>query len=127
MTAVLGGFEKGMDMAITGGFGTTMDFERGTARQWAMGRDGVKRWADSGEPVDAPRCAEIEWHPMETAPHDRRLMVWSGQEMYCAHWAQNPMTGDEAWIVAEWGTDGDQALVKPTHWRPLPLPPKRWQ
>ena len=67
--------------------------------------------------------SEHEWHPIETAPHDKRVMVWSGQETYCAHWAQNPMTGDEAWIVAEWGTDGDQALVKPTHWRPLPLPP----
>ena len=107
---------------ITGGFGMTMDLERGTVRQWAMGRDGVKRWADSGEPVDKP-AEPTEWHPMETAPHDKRVMVWSGQEMYCAHWAQNPITGDEAWIVAEWGTEGDQALVKPTHWRPLPLPP----
>lgn len=67
--------------------------------------------------------SERDWHPIETAPHDKRVMVWSGQEMYCAHWAQNPMTGDEAWIVAEWGTDGDQALVKPTHWQALPLPP----
>jgi uncharacterized phage-associated protein len=64
-----------------------------------------------------------EWQPMETAPRDKRVMVWSGQEMYCAHWAQNPMKGDEAWIIAEWGTEGDQALVKPTHWHPLPLPP----
>lgn len=45
-------------MAITGGFGTTMDLERGTSRQWVMGRDGVKRWADTNEPVEArPRCA----------------------------------------------------------------------
>lgn len=28
-----------------------MDLERGTSRQWYMGRDGVKRWADTGEPV----------------------------------------------------------------------------
>lgn len=38
-------------MAITGGFGVTMDLKRGTTRRWVMGRDGVKRWADSGEPV----------------------------------------------------------------------------
>lgn len=38
-------------MGITGGFGTTMDLERGTTRKWVMGRDGVKRWADTGEPV----------------------------------------------------------------------------
>ncbi len=40
-------------MAITGGFGSTLDIERGTIRRWAMGRDGVKRWADTGEAVDA--------------------------------------------------------------------------
>lgn len=39
-------------MAITGGFGITMNLERGTTRQWVMGRDGVKRWADTNEPVD---------------------------------------------------------------------------
>lgn len=55
-------------MGITGGFGITMDLERGTARQWVMGRDGVKRWADNGEPVqksatalpnDVARCAGV--------------------------------------------------------------------
>lgn len=63
------------------------------------------------------------WHPIESAPRDRRLLVWSGQEIYAAHWAQHPLTGDEAWIVAQWG-DGEQALVKPTHWAPLPEPPQ---
>lgn len=55
-------------MGITGGFGTTIDLERGTSRQWVIGRDGVKRWADSGEPVqkratelpnDVARCAGV--------------------------------------------------------------------
>lgn len=39
-------------MTITGGFGMTLDIERGTTRRWVMGRDGVKRWADSNQPVD---------------------------------------------------------------------------
>ena len=34
---------------ITRGFGMTMDLERGTTRNWAMGSDGVKRWVDTGE------------------------------------------------------------------------------
>lgn len=38
-------------MGITGGFGVTIDLERGTSRQWVMGRDGVKRWADNGQPL----------------------------------------------------------------------------
>lgn len=62
------------------------------------------------------------WKPIETAPHDKRILIWSGQEIYAAHWGQNPITGDEAWIVAEWGDDGDQALVKPTHWQLAPEP-----
>lgn len=48
-------------MAITGGFGMTMDLERGTMRKWVMGRDGVKRWADSGEPVDQCDVPPIGW------------------------------------------------------------------
>jgi hypothetical protein len=39
-------------MAITGGFGMTVDLERGTSRQWVMGRDGVNRWSDNGEPCE---------------------------------------------------------------------------
>lgn len=37
---------------ITGGFGMKMDLERGTMRQWVIGRDGVKRWADNNEPCE---------------------------------------------------------------------------
>lgn len=49
---------------ITGGFGMTMDLERGTMRQWVMGRDGVKRWADNGEPVEKPLCkCGMPWEP----------------------------------------------------------------
>lgn len=40
---------------ITGGFGMTMDLERGTMRHWVMGGDGVKRWADNNEPVVIPK------------------------------------------------------------------------
>jgi hypothetical protein len=44
-------------MAITGGFGMTMDLVRGVTRQWVMGGDGIKRWADTNEPVEErPLC-----------------------------------------------------------------------
>lgn len=33
------------------GFGTTYDLETGRARNWYVGADGVKRWADNDEPV----------------------------------------------------------------------------
>ena len=63
------------------------------------------------------------WKAIESAPHDRRILVWTGQEIYAARWAKNPYTNDEAWIVVTWGSDGDQALVKPTHWMELPPAP----
>ena len=37
---------------ITGGFGVTMDLERGMERAWYVSRDGVKRWAATDQPVE---------------------------------------------------------------------------
>jgi hypothetical protein len=67
-----------------------------------------------------------EWLPIETAPHDKRVLVWTGVQIYCAHWAQNPQTLDEAWIVADFGGEGERLIVRPLRWynRALPLPPK---
>ncbi len=38
-------------MAITGGFGWEMDIHTGKNCGWFVGRDGVKRWSDNGQPV----------------------------------------------------------------------------
>ena len=53
-------------MAITGGFGMTMDLARGTTRQRVMGRDGVKRWADNGQPIECTWSGEDE--PCRSCP-----------------------------------------------------------
>lgn len=51
-------------MAITRGFGMTMDLSRGGAmRRWVMGHDGVKRWLDSGEPCEPQGNAEAGQPP----------------------------------------------------------------
>jgi len=90
----------------------------------AAGNEGVAEYIKQLEgQIRAPAGAVQAWRDIETAPKDTRVLIWSGQERYAAHWSQNPLTGDEAWIVAEWGTEGDQALVRPTHWQPLPPPP----
>lgn len=53
---------------ITGGFGTTIDLATGLSRRWVMGRDGVKRWADTGEPVNpASAPSQAEEHHVRTA------------------------------------------------------------
>ena len=62
------------------------------------------------------------WKHIASAPKDKRIIVWTGQERYCAHWVKNPFTGDEAWCVSE-DPDGMQHIVYPSHWRGCPNPP----
>ena len=38
-------------MSILRGFGMAIDLERGAMRSWVIGADGVKRWADTNQPV----------------------------------------------------------------------------
>ena len=68
-------------MAITGGFGVTFDLENGSMRRWVLGRDGVKRWLDTDEPVEhmpralplPVRCA-LEWFATSGERTRERLM-----------------------------------------------------
>lgn len=57
-------------MAITGGFGSTLDLESGVTRRWVIGRDGVKRWLDTNEPIE-PRTDRLVAVPARnTAPSE---------------------------------------------------------
>ena len=47
-------------------FKTTIDLERGISRQWVIGRDGVKRWADSGQSLTQELLNSIMRNPGET-------------------------------------------------------------
>lgn len=62
------------------------------------------------------------WQPVETAPHDCQILLYSRGDMQVGVWVQNPETGDEAFAIAELGDHG-RALVHPSHWQPLPAPP----
>jgi hypothetical protein len=62
-----------------------------------------------------------EWQPIDTAPKDDRVLVrCESGSVYAAHWVQNQMTGEEAWLVCAL-EDGTQMLVYPVEWMPLPL------
>lgn len=61
----------------------------------------------------------MEWHAIDYAPKERRLLVRTESgEIYAAHFVACPFTGDEAWLVSE-AQDGTQHLVKPIEWREI--------
>lgn len=71
----------------------------------------------------------MEWQPIETAPDDERVLVW-------AQGFHNPVVAENSvydWLMMGPGEhdlpcDGSPAgglfRLKPTHWMPLPAPPK---
>lgn len=71
--------------------------------------------------ITAALRAAPEWQPINAAPKDDRVLVrCESRSVYAAHWVQNPVTGDEAWLVCAL-EDGTQMLVHPVEWMPLPL------
>lgn len=64
----------------------------------------------------------MEWRPIETAPKDGTELIASrfwgdGSVVAIMHWL--PLDGD-----GFWDSDGWDADWEPTHWIPLPPPPK---
>lgn len=71
--------------------------------------------------ITAALHAAPEWHPIDTAPKDERILVRSASGMvYAANWVKNPWTSEEGWLVCAM-EDGAQALAPATEWMPLPL------
>jgi hypothetical protein len=91
-----------------------------------------------------------EWQPIETAPKNKAVLVWDGMEVDYATNAQ-PDSAEEWWEIVKdddepdepdfigyakylaqepigWVSydpkTGDEIYMSPTHWQPLPPPPK---
>ena len=73
----------------------------------------------------------MEWQPIETAPKDRDVLGWFPYRatvrcprfVFVMCWNTSPPMGywdASGWL---WGTR-DQRSKQPTHWMPLPDPPK---
>ena len=62
------------------------------------------------------------WQPIETAPRDQVILAWPGpgDDPVVVFWFK-PTKGPGLWYEA--GTDAYS--VDPTHWRPLPPPPRQ--
>lgn len=63
------------------------------------------------------------WQPIETAPETGPILVWTGNaEQPTMFWASLREYGPHArrgwWIVVS------GLAVEPTHWHPLPAPPR---
>jgi hypothetical protein len=68
------------------------------------------------------------WKPIESAPKDELVMVWErGQSWWginsrtCAKMTETIPSGPYRWTVA---FGENQKPATPTHWQPLPQPPK---
>jgi hypothetical protein len=67
------------------------------------------------------------WQPIETAPRDGVCILvfqagwWRAA---IAFWQEeNPLTWPEGWVIPG-GHCGEIEYCSPTHWQPLPEPPK---
>lgn len=71
---------------------------------------------------EAPKDT-LEWQPIETAPSKALIFVpGTGTGMIYVGWKG----ANGKWIVFDTG-QGESASVFPTHWMPLPAPPKALQ
>ena len=84
--------------------------------------------------VERPR--ESEWQPIETAPLDERVLVWTGNgktigkdPVIFAAVLRTYSCGQRLWAITEWNGELSQApnvicMDIATHWMRLPAPPE---
>ena len=100
------------------------------ADQFFDGQDDYWQW-DDGEWFPGSKVREAlqaalspaaqavdQWQPIETAPRDRTpFIAWFGD------YAESGYFVDDGVFV--WQHDGDSPIKSPTHWMPLPVPPRK--
>jgi hypothetical protein len=70
----------------------------------------------------------MEWQPMETAPRDGTdIIVWDGEIRTLTHWDKASHVPIYGWLTLVCHDPEDMDLMDPTptHWMPLPEPPKK--
>ena len=67
--------------------------------------------------IEAIKSAWKEWQPIETAPLNTTVLIWDGDMMWVAK-------AEFRRIPATWHWETPEGFVTPTHWMPLPEPPK---
>lgn len=73
-----------------------------------------------------------EWQPIETAPKDGTAIIYRGKYTTagaCRWWTEQDLADAECgspedYCAAWYDADDEDSEVVPTHWMPLPEPPK---
>lgn len=75
---------------------------------------------------DALEHPKTQWQPIETAPEGRDVLVFSEEtgECFVAFWGTCKGGYDYEWLFAR-SKDACFVVKTPTHWMPLPEPPKK--
>lgn len=93
----------------------------GLKRAFAAARASRKRTREQGGERRPPMCEE--WQPIETAPLDGTVVLTftpsRNPQIATMFWA-NPGTIQNKWCCE----DGSWYVKGPTHWMPLPDPPR---
>lgn len=67
-----------------------------------------------------------EWQPIEKAPRDgTRILCWDGRSVEMTWWSRASHIRFYGWVDLEISSlDEVEIGARPTHWMPLPEPPK---
>lgn len=96
-------------------------------QSWAMGWDiahpAVAVWADTVKAAltHPPAVEALQWQPIESAPRDGTTLLgaFKGGKVASIEWLT-----DKGYVEG-WALSGSmQNNMRPTHWMPLPEPPK---
>jgi len=71
----------------------------------------------------------MEWKPIGTAPKDNQEILVSGfirNDMNAGRWVSQGVRLDDSdqWILTDDAEYSGECFYPPTHWMPLPSPPK---
>lgn len=68
---------------------------------------------------------EDMWMPIETAPRDGETAVLGYEHLPSGLWVIAPMYFSAgSWLLVAFHNDNTEHRMNPTHWMPLPKPPK---
>lgn len=68
----------------------------------------------------------MEWQPISTAPKGVSVLLYVLAQTPCYYVGRERFgnLGEPQMAEFEWRCDSSGRFARPTHWQPLPLPPK---